>query len=727
MRAALLSLGAPLALVLFYGALFLLSYFLSLSAQVGGGADACSEAAFNAALTALGSVPKSGAQGGLSQSTSALELIVFGLASGCAFSHLVEFFTLRPVGSRDGERSEAAQAHSTLRLVVAASAAVFCMQALTYSALAFDITRRFCWLGSGPSAGLERVVSPLRIAYWAFSNPLIVVVVGNTVGVPPFLLFLSSGITCLCCLFGLGLEMVPLLSPVWVVLLILSFSCWTVCIYAATRVIRAAMRLAREISDHSRPLVILLSIQVALVWHAYPAIFLAAQLGVISAFNEQFALAILDGVAKLVVCNVAVAVASIYDRADEMTARKLLSLSDRVIAQVAAETRFRSLLTSFTRELRVPLSGAASTATSLVERASPTIDAGGSEAPADGLHTDACSTLSYIVTALRLSDEFLAFHSRAAAPRIATKTVISRSSDFGELDVSVLDLSHLSVPSLLTGKHGVLALLGKTALRHGIRLSFEFGFGAPRDVITDASRLRLVLLALCDMSLKICPRGGHVECRVSSIGWRSVPVTSARRGAAAIKASMPFFRVAFVDDGVGLLAIEIGELFGAADEARPGVGAKVAPDDEVLRIESERLAGASEPVSDSVWPQRRAGALGLARRVAEALGGTVGAKVEPNVGTMLYVDVPGFSSERALSACLAGAGGGAAKAILRRISSSSSIAGPAAMAADVDTNQDHEEALRVLAQTATGRRALAATLGARTPPADGIAVRAHES
>ena len=669
-RAALLSLGTPVMLVFVYCAMFLLAYVLTVGVSSG---DACSEGAFNDALATLSTQPKIGAPGGLAMSPITLELVVFGLASGCAFSHAIEFLaTSSRISAARLASGGSVQARATLHLVVAASVAVFTMQALTYSALAFDVTKRFCWIGSGPSAGLVRIVAPLRLAYWSFSNPLIVCAIGVTVGAPSFLLALSSSATCLCCLFGLGLEMLPFLSISWAVLLFLSFSCWTICLYVAGRVFVAALRLASEIGDSSRPLILFLAANVVIVWHAYPLIFLLAQFGVISNFNEQYVLAVLDGIAKLVVCNVAQSIAAIYVRAEELTARKLQTLGDIEAAQRSTEARFRGDIIAFATDLKVLLGSAEDKASAIVIRALPpwrpaSTGTGAMPEVDSPLTADAGAALAAVVSTSRLVSEFIHFYSPGPQR-------VSRATEFGEMDVSILDLAHLSLASMVSGEEGVLSLLGKSAIRRGIRLSVDVARGVPPDIISDPTRLRLVLLALCDASLTICPRGGHVECRITTIGWRSVPVAAARRGMSATKASMPFCRVAFVDDGVGLLPHELDELFSGTDAyetrswARPG--SKVAPE-EAPRTKTTRLSlseTASVKSEGESRPQRRAGALSLALRVAEALGGTVGAKAEKSKGSMLWVDLPAFSSDHALSTCLTSAGGRRAREILRRTS-----------------------------------------------------------
>jgi hypothetical protein len=78
------------------------------------------------------------------------------------------------------------------------------MQSLTYAALAFDAAPKFCWQGL---PGVLRIATPLRLCYWAFSNPLIVLVVGEVVGAPSWLLLAAAGVTAMVSLFGLGLEL----------------------------------------------------------------------------------------------------------------------------------------------------------------------------------------------------------------------------------------------------------------------------------------------------------------------------------------------------------------------------------------------------------------------------------------------------------------------------------------------------------------------------------------
>ena len=717
--------AAPLAAMGVFVLAFAIALVISLASHAAagpGGADACAAAFAAAELAALatqstapaGSPSGAGAVGGLAQSAKLLELCIMAMAAGCAFCKALAIVSAASTASTaraasSGSSGASATSLARGRLVLLASFSVFSMQSLTYAALAFDVTPKFCWQGS---AGLVRIAAPLRLVYWAFSNPLIALACGEVVGAPPWLLFAAACVTAMVSLFGLGLELVPFLSGAWVVLLVLSLSCSTVVVYAAFRVLRAAARLAGSVADGSRSLVVLLSVLLLITWNAFPVIFLASQFGAISPTGEAMALPIIDGVAKVLLCEVAYSLAGIYERADALVEHEFEMLEQVEHTAATAASATRSALSSFARELRVSLQAntAASARCVLALRGDAATAAA---APASGAEVSAAKAAEALRSAedaarsstliVRLIDDFLLQQGVSRDLLVDDEAGAGAGSGAGEwagsqraaaaaqgVDLARLNVSSYSLRDLVSDDLcAQTSSLGCAALRRGITLSVKLGRGVPTLAFGDAERLRFVLMVLLANSLIICPRGGRVEVRVTSLGWRPVPVARASPGGATRKrpagatnedldrdkehilstlaealspgrataprfVPMPFLRFAFVDDGLGLEQGEIDSLFEseatseAARARRAGAGAgggrsaKVAP--EAPSSSSSAPGGSSSSSSEST-ELHVGGSLVLSRVTAGLLGGTVGAEVEPGVGTSLFLDLPVFSSE----------------------------------------------------------------------------------
>lgn len=562
-------------------------------------------------------------------------------------------------------------------LVLVASFGVFLMQGITYATIVFDFSNRWCWTGAGPSAGLHRVVFPLRLAYWAFSNPLIIIVCGHTVGLPNWQLVVASIVTCLVCLFGLGLELVPVLSPEWVVLLVLSLTCSTVILLMARRVLVNAARLSRGFGVFNRALLITFGVSLFVIWNAFPAVFLAAQLGGLTEHQEELALPFLDGTAKVLLCELTASVAGIYAAADDRLQAQMLRLADREATLARARGAQAATLAALAGELMLPLranSQKAETASAAVREAALHLRAGAAAASP--------AALTAAVAAVEATVRSSAAIARVVDDFVTQQRIVSAGGDGAAaatggggrgLDIARLALGMFDIMPLLTDDIcSISGPLGSVARVNGVNLSVVVGRSVTPCIFGDVERVRFVCSVLLQQSLRQCPRGGRIEVRISSLGWR--PVHVALIGDVSVKkkqqpprqppllqqqqpqqrvAPMPFVRIAFVDDGQGIRQIDADSLFddeGAAGAAGSGSGARVAPAPPVADPGS-RNAGASS-------------ALVLSRATAEMLGGAVGVETERGVGTMLFFDLPAFASEEDL---LTAAYGGRVTATQRRL------------------------------------------------------------
>lgn len=84
-----------------------------------------------------------------------------------------------------------------------------------------------------------------------------------------------------------------------------------------------ALQHTADTNDPARPLLRGLVALLLLVWHAYPAVYFLAQFGVISAHQELVYYPVLDGFAKLVLCNLVVGISGVYQRASAAVAAKV--------------------------------------------------------------------------------------------------------------------------------------------------------------------------------------------------------------------------------------------------------------------------------------------------------------------------------------------------------------------------------------------------------------------
>jgi signal transduction histidine kinase len=719
-------------------------------------------------------------EGGPAQNPIFLELVVFGLAAGSAVSHLAQLFEVPP-----GTPS---------RFVLPFSAAVFSMQALAYGVMALGATNAYCWHGGGEGAAV-RVVSPLRYWYWACSNPLVLASCAHVVGVPAWRTAVAALVTGVALILGLGAELVPLASPAWIVLIFFSFALNTIVMYTAYRIFLLAVRHAAAHKDAAGIVVRILVALVAIVWNAFPLVYLLAQFGGITPTEELLILPVLDGIAKILLCNAVVAIAGLYTRSDNRT--KLQLREAAIVAQMhkADASAKPALLRAFVAELLLPVrtilrtakklrnelddgrsafvssagdqDGSASRPVSASGQRAGGIHAGvgvgvggvgGGATPHDiegmtGTDTDGpqagmkrhdsyavgTSTFSDIelvssqATALvRIMDDFVALH---AVPR----PTAGLGMGFGDgsvtgmrqrgVDISRLDFTSLSISSLLDA---TVHALQRSALHKGVTVVLNVGRAMPAAVWADEPRLRFVIMAFLAKSLQCSPHGGRVELRVGSAGMRAVPVLpdgpiadpsggrgvgldgpGAESGASGHGGSngsyvdphtipVPFLRVSFTDDGIGLTGEELKKLFDPPSlvGAHPLRGFRGSTGGEGGRASHASTASAAGmmgsgrasakvvpiPSSGSVaaahiehptvtqstygpsWTEApldavdefddeddedeagAGGTLGVSslyfvRSIVEAMGGLVGAHALHGAGTMLYFEFPAFSTD----------------------------------------------------------------------------------
>jgi len=368
------------------------------------------------------------------------------------------------------------------------------------------------------------------------------------------------------------------------------------------------------------------------------------------------------------VCNTAVSIVAIHSRIELSMARQLSALRNDETVQTAAELRFRDTVVSFARDVRIAISAAEEKAGALVLqyrfRGLPSEDenydpaAAGIDAANIRVAADADAVLASMAVASSLIEKLVESTARArvplghptaedhaawwrtflsrnpvlavavtamqrsgsgvevvsvtgAAPNPARANLHASPLIVGRMNVAGLALARLNLHALVTEDTcGARSALGISATHRGITVTVEVIGGAPAEIISDQRHLRVVLQSLFECSLKLCPRGGHVECRVSSIGWSHVSVVAERRGVSTVTvASMPFVRIAFMDDGVGLTPEVVDKIFAASTAAPTFV---------------------YEQPADIPFAS-----LALAQLAAETLGGALGSRSEEGVGTLL--------------------------------------------------------------------------------------------
>lgn len=145
------------------------------------------------------------------------------------------------------------------------------------------------------------------------------------------------------------------LSAAWVVIMVVAAIGNSTIVWIMKDVITSALKHAKEQNDMARHLLRVCIPLLFVTWNAYPVAYITAQLQVISPRAEEFVVPILDGVAKVILCNMVVAVAGVYQRADARMAQKLreqqLKLSHAANAAASQGAIARSLI----HEMRLPV------------------------------------------------------------------------------------------------------------------------------------------------------------------------------------------------------------------------------------------------------------------------------------------------------------------------------------------------------------------------------------
>lgn len=693
---------APYVLLFLYSLGFLIAFILTSAIP---SSDSCADAELTLSLDT--------AKYTETMNSWALHFIVFGMATGAA---LLRGFELIGFISEDGAstttKKEASQMSTsenqislpiggrsrTLTLVVIGSFLVFSMQSLAYASISFGFGTRFCapaYLSLAP-----RVVHPLRFAYWSFSNPLMVIVTAEVVGAPPWQQLGASLVTCLVCIFGLGMEYFMPTSPSWIILLVLSFLCSTFVEIVAFVVLRRALSVASQLVDGGKGLKLLiigLGVADFIIWNAFPIIFLASQLGGISpGVAEGIAFPLLDGFAKVVICALCTTLANVFSLADLRAKAKVDALRLLENAKATSSEERRVALTNFAMELRVPISSTAGATADVLSdiqtlrtsleslysllssyESSPSISSSCSTLSVMMSKTSANSleAVSSATTLASVLDDFLEkegvhvksyarledFEGNSEGDKNTTSSISLVSSKEGGFDMSRLNLKRFSVSDLFIGRIcSSSGLLGQVALRKGITLTSTIGRAVPAHIVCDESRLSFVLTLLLQKCISTCPRGGKISASISSIGWGIVPVAG-NGTLPSYSVPMPFIKFSFQDDGLGLGRNELDRVFDEDIEEEGGFGVRRQA---TLKVSS--IAPAPETESQLSNPKKdlntktdkevvlvgkdgnAAYSMSLCRTAASVLGGSVAADAREGFGTRYSLKIPAFSTSESL-------------------------------------------------------------------------------
>jgi bacteriorhodopsin len=596
---------APYTLLVFYSVGFLISFILT---SVLPTTDAC-------------------ATSDLAKSTQsfALPYIVFGMATCGALLRAIEVigfisedgsFFSRKIPSEEAEKGQLTLKgrSTTFKLVIAASFLVFAMQSLTYASISFDFGIKFCaptyLIGDAP-----RIVFPIRFAYWSFSNPLIVIAVAEIVGAPPWQQLGASLITCLVCLFGLGMEYYRPTSSEWIILLFFSLFCSTLIEVISFIVLKRALSVASKLVDignrkNMRILLIGLGVGVFISWNAFPVVFLAAQLGGMSAnIAEGIATPLLDGIAKIALCSLCTTLADIFSIADSKAKAKVDSLRLIENAKAIGDKERRLALMNFALELRVSISATAGATADVYNELqsfrslldSPSNSSITPSAILSKASMTAMEAVSSATTLVSVLDDFLGkeginssssiresgdsvsknqekkntnedmsatptslLSSSSTPSSSSSPSTLSVTSSEGFFDLTRLKVDRISVSEFFVSRIcSQSSPLGQVALRKGITISSGLGRAVPVNIVSDEARISFVLTILLQKCINTCPRGGKISCRVSSIGWGLVPLAETANGPSNSK-PVPFIKFSFQDDGLGLEKYEMDKVLNSS-------------------------------------------------------------------------------------------------------------------------------------------------------------------
>lgn len=631
----------------------------------------------------------------------ALNFIVFGMATCGALLRGIEMvgFMSEEEGSDSkkslSERKEQLKLGGrspTLKLVIAASFLVFAMQSLTYASISFGFGSKFCapiyLIGDAP-----RIVYPLRFAYWSFSNPLIVIVVAEVVGAPPWQQLGASLITCFVCLFGLGMEYFRPTSTSWIILLFLSFLCSTLIEVVAFIVIKRALTVASKLVDVGsgnglRFLLIGLGVSIFFIWNAFPVVFLASQFGGINAsLAEGVATPLLDGLAKIALCSLCTALADIFSLADARAKAKVDSLRLIENAKAVSDKERRLALMNFALELRLPITAAAESTTEICNELqslralieSPSSSSMTPSAILSKASNTAMEAVSSATTLASVLDDFLGkegvnmsstigesdesdkkvsnIESAVSSPSSSSPLSSSVTSSEGFFDLTRLKMDRLSVSDFFISRIcSNSGPLGQVALRKGITLTSGLGRAVPVIIVSDEARLTFLLTLLFQKCISTCPRGGKISARVSSLGWGLVPISKSPDGAPLNSKPVPFIKFSFQDDGLGLEKYELDRVLESdGDDEDNGMAVRRQA---TLKISSIAPAPPQPPtdvvvdkgvgVADKESNSSGAFSMSLCRAAAGVLGGSVSVVSQAGSGTQFSLKVPAFASMETL-------------------------------------------------------------------------------
>lgn len=693
-----------------------------------------------------------------------IDFVVFGVSCASALSHFLNIFDSNP--------------GSITRRILPLPIIVYLMQAFTYAVYGTNSTYSYCWEYNGH----VRLVYPLRYFYWACSNPLILAACARLIGIPPRRIIVGTIVTMLSMLLGYGAELRPLYSPSWMVLFFFACLFGTYILFFGGKIMYAAqaqadlqwkMYIAKyqnmvgyEQIDYdytTRVLIRSLIPLIGVVWNSFAVVYIISQTGVLTTQEELMILPLLDGISKILLCNVIVTLAKLYSKAD---AREQQAITNATLASHIYQSNAKgqqALLHTFASQLRLPLRSihiasikASQRVNTILEEdegahnmeshlefvtgsasrpATPPLLAGDSNSasgnrvtfaadttekstvrsslPPDtknivinsksGLSSasqihykllqsgaiDALNTVKVQASILgRVIDDFIALHASTRRRRTTTSATSqssvdgSTSNNFSP-ETSVLELERLNITNFIfsTVIDGSIMALQGTALRHGVTVLSGRSKAVPEQIFGDEARMRYLVMALLAKSLSLCHPGGRVEVRTSAVGFRRVPIkyftqrsrTSSTAGNDSIPNSpklmsgsvdystvvpetaftipVPFIRISVTDDGAGLDDQSVANMFRLPttlvqpSTIRVNSMSKIVPenfsklnepdedDDEHFHGESVNL---KQYMNDTMY---------LCQSVAEALGGTVGVSSIKGTGTMIFADLPAFSSD----------------------------------------------------------------------------------
>jgi len=678
---------APYILLVFYSLGFLIALIITSALPT---TDECA-------------IAESSTEKAKSVQSMALNFIVFGMATCGALLRGIEMVgfmseeegsdSKKSLSERKGQLTLGGRS-PTLKLVIAASFLVFAMQSLTYASISFGFGSSFCapiyLIGDAP-----RLVYPLRFAYWSFSNPLIVIVVAEVVGAPPWQQLGASLITCFVCLFGLGMEYFRPTSTSWIILLFLSFLCSTLIEVVAFIVIKRALTVASKLVDVGngnglRFLLIGLGVCIFFIWNAFPVVFLASQLGGINAgIAEGIATPLLDGLAKIALCSLCTALADVFSLADARAKAKVDSLRLIENAKAVSDKERRLALMNFALELRLPITAAAESTSEICNELqslralieSPSSSSMTPLAILSKASNTAMEAVSSATTLASVLDDFLGkegvnMSSTTGESDESDKKVssiessVSSSSSSSPLSSSVtssegfFDLTRLKMDRLSVSDFFVSRIcsnsgpLGQVALRKGITLTSGLGRAVPVIIVSDEARLTFVLTLLFQKCISTCPRGGKISARVSSLGWGLVPVSKSSDGAPLNSKPVPFIKFSFQDDGLGLEKYELDRVLESDDDGDDEDNGMAVRRQATLKISSIAPAPPQPPtdvivdkgvgVADKESNSSGAFSMSLCRTAAGVLGGSVSVVSQAGSGTQFSLKVPAFASMETL-------------------------------------------------------------------------------